>query len=443
MRVQLPERTDRIPLLRDYPAFRRDGLEFWTDTGALGPVVRVRFGTQEFWVVTDPAIVEHVLLTHVKDYPRDRRLMALNRGPGPELMFNTDRWEEWRWRRRILTPAFHRQTIASFGRRIVDHVADACELWLETGSVDLQARMRDMTMGIILDTMFSVTADGDVRRLQRSFEAASDVVSSRASAPVPVPWWVPTPANLELRTLTRYRWRFLADLVRRRVAAGPGADDLLDLLVARHTDEGERRFEEADLVGEMSGIVFAGHETTAETQAWALAEIAAHPEVEERVVEEVDSVLGDRDPTVDDLDAMPYTNRVISETMRLHPAVYVTIREADRDHEVEGVRIPAGTRLVINIRGLHRDPAAWGDDAAMFEPDRFDDEDERHRFQFIPFLAGPKKCLGDTFAMTEMRLTIPTLLRRVRIRPTAGRPAAVGGFTMSMDGGFPVSVTRR
>ena len=441
MTVELPHRPDRVPLLGDYGAFRRDGLEFWTDAGRLGPLAEVRFGTQVFWVVTDPAIAEHVLLTHPRDHPRDRRLMALNRGPGPELMFNTDRWEEWKRRRRVLTPAFHRRTIASFGERFVRHAAAAAESWIEAGRIDLEARMRDLTMGVILDTMFSVTDATEVRELQRSFERASDVVSARASAPLPVPWWLPTPANLELRRLTRFRWRFLSNLVDERLAEGPGSDDLLDLLLVQHADESDG-FGRADLVGEMSGIVFAGHETTAETQAWAIAELVAHPEVEERLLTEIADVLGDRDPSIDDLDRMPYTHLVILEAMRLHPAVYLTIREADVVHEVAGYTIPEGTRLVINIRGLHRDPDAWLD-PDRFEPTRFSDDGGRHRFQYLPFLGGPRKCLGDTFAMTEMRLTLPTLLRRVRVRPTHGMPRPRGGFTLAMDGGFGVEVRPR
>lgn len=442
MTTQLPHRQDRIPILGDYATFRRRGFEFWTEAGRLGPVAEVRFGSQVFWVVTDPAIAEHVLLTHVKDYPRDRRLMALNRGPGPELMFNTDRWDEWRWRRRTLTPAFHRRTIASFGERFVAHSIAAAESWLDAGRIDLQARMRDLTMGIILDTMFSVTDAGDVRELQHSFETASDVVAARASAPVPVPWWLPTPANIELGKLTRYRWRYLAGLISRRVAEGPGSDDLLDLLIAERADDDGAGFGEADLVGEMSGIVFAGHETTAETQSWVLAELTAHPDVEARLLDEIDTVLGDREATIHDLERMPYTDRVIQEAMRLHPAVYLTIREADVEHRVGDLTIPVGTRLVINIRGLHMDPSAW-DQPDRFDPDRFEADGGRHRFQFIPFLAGPKKCLGDSFAMTEMRLVLPTLLRRLRVRPTAGMPTEVGGFTLAMDGGFPVVVEKR
>ncbi len=437
----VPRRPGRLPVVGDYFAFRRDRLGFWTDVGRLGPVVEVRFGTQAFWVVTSPEVAEHVLLGAARDYPRDRRLMALNRGPGPELMFNTDRWEEWRWRRRLLTPAFHRHTVTRFAETMVAHAVRAADEWAEAGTIELQGRMRTLTMRAILETMFSVTRDDEVARLQESFEVSSQVVSGRAAAPVPVPWWLPSPANLRLRRLTRYRWGVLAGIVEERIASGRVRGDLLDLLLARHLTEEERRFGPADLVGEMSGIVFAGHETTAETTTWLLYLLSTHPEVEARLRREMADVLGDRDPTPADVEEMPYLDRVVCETLRLYPPVFLTLREADVTHRVGDLVIPRGTRLVINIRGLHLDPAAWPDPEG-FDPDRFaPGAGSRHRFQFIPFLAGPRKCLGDHFAMLEMRLVVPTLLRRLRLRYAGERPPRPrAGFTMSVDGGMPMWV---
>jgi cytochrome P450 len=435
----------RLPLLGDYLSYRADRLGFWTDVGRNGPLVEVRFGTQRFAVVTDPAIAEHILLTAVKDHPRDRRLMALNRGPGPELMFNTDRWDEWKHRRRILSPGFHRSHIAGFASAIVAGARVTAARLAGEDRADVQAVLRDMTMRIILATMFSVTDEGETRRLQEVFETSSRVVASRASAPVPLPYWVPTPTNFKLRRQLRYKWRTLSRIIRQRVEDGPGRQDLLDLLLARGAGEEGSDLSLRDLVGEMSGIVFAGHETTAETLTWLIYEVSRHPPVEQRLLEEFADVLAGRDPTMDDLAAMPYTERVILETLRLHPPVYLTIREADVDQQLDGFHIPRGTRLVLNIRGLHRDPAAWTD-PDRFDPDRFAPErsSDRHRFQYLPFLDGPKKCLGDTFAMTEMRLVVPVLLGALRFVYEAPEPPEpFAGFTLAVRNGLPMKVRSR
>ena len=139
---------------------------------------------------------------------------------------------------------------------------------------------------------------------------------------------------------------------------------------------------------------------------------------------------------------MPYTQQVISETLRLYPPVYVTLREADADDEFGDYHIAKGTHLVLNIRGLHRDPRYW-DNPEQFNPDRFAPEQtkNRHNFAFIPFLGGPKKCIGDSFAMMEMQLVVPTILQQRRLRyGLPAPPVEKPGFVMEAEGGIEMRV---
>ena len=427
-------RSDRVPFLHDYPAFRRDPIGFWTETGQLGPAVEVRFGpSQRFVVLSDPEIVEHVLLKEVKDHPRDRRVMSVNDSGGPERMFTTDRWEEWKWRRRLMQPAFHRKHIAGFESTIVTQ-AERIASEMAGSVVDLATEMRRMTMRMILETMFSLTSDQDVEDLQAAFEANAEYVFKRSSAPLAVPAWLPTPMAVAQRRSERARLGFLQDIVARRLATGPGSDDLLDMLITARLDDSDHQFSAEQLVAEMSGIVFAGHETTAVTMTWLFYLLDRHRAVLEKLTGEIRHAIGDRSPTVDVLERMPLVDSAVQEAMRLYPAVYVTVREADSAHTVGEFSYEAGTRFLINIRGMHRDPAAW-DEPDEFRPSRFTEGHDRHRFQYIPFLAGPKKCLGDTFAMTEMRLAVPTILARLDLQavdPVEVREAA--GFTMKPAG---------
>jgi cytochrome P450 len=143
-------------------------------------------------------------------------------------------------------------------------------------------------------------------------------------------------------------------------------------------------------------------------------------------------VLAGRLPTLADLDNMPYTHGLIQETLRYYPSVYVTLREAEEDDDYKGYHIPAGTQFVVNIRALHRDPRYW-DEPERFWPERFGGEEAvpRHKFAFMPFLAGPKKCIGDNFAMMEMRLVVPTIMQRLRFQYEAAEPVQEkAGFVM-------------
>jgi cytochrome P450 len=441
-----PRLEGGVPFFAHYLEYRRDPLAFWLRAGRTAPVTQIQFGpAQRFWLITDPEIAEHLLLKAVKDHPRDRRIMALNSRGGPEVMFSTDRWEEWRWRRRLIQPAFHRQHIARFADTIVAHARRVAAEMADAAEVDVEAQTRRLTIRIILETMFSVTDDTAVGRLHANFESGSEFTFRRAAAPVALPLWFPSRSNRTAEVETRERIDVLRSIVESRVGAGPQGDFLDVLITARLDDEeGGHTLSTEQLVHEMSGIVFAGHETTAATLTWLLYLLSTHPEAEALLRTEIADMLGDRPIAFDDLESLPYLDHCVQETLRLYPPVYVTVREADSAGEVAGYRIPKGTRFVVNIRGLHRDPTAWGD-PDTFRPERFAEPGaNRHRFQYLPFLGGPKKCLGDTFAMMEIRLAAATLLQHLSFSYIGGEPARERPtFTMAVDGGMPMRVTRR
>jgi cytochrome P450 len=227
--------------------------------------------------------------------------------------------------------------------------------------------------------------------------------------------------------------------------SGKAKDDLLDMLISAHLDEDGRRFTGHDLVSEMMSILFAGHETTAMTLMWLFYRVSRSPEIEQKLWDEVDGVLNGRLPTLADIDNMPYTHQLIQETLRYYPSVYLTLREAEEDDEFDGYHIPAGTQFVVNIRGIHRDPRYW-DEPERFWPERFggDGTVPRHKFAYIPFLAGPKKCIGDGFAMMEMRLVVPTIMQRLRFQYAAAEPVRErAGFVMETKKPVMMRVDKR
>ncbi len=439
-----PHRRDGVPILRDFLSYRADPLRFWLSSGQIAPIVRIGLGPLlEYWVVTDPDFLQHILQKNVKNYPRERRLSRLNRLDGPELMFNTDSWEEWLWRRRLLQPAFHRQQIAHFAEIMTEEAGRLAAGWQPGQAVNLGHAMKTLTMRIIGRTMFSADVGAETDELQETYELASAFTFERASSIWPPPLWLPLPANRRVKTAVSHRYSLLRRIVEGRLASGEVKGDLLDTLIGAHLEENGRRFSSEDLVGEMGGIVFAGHETTALTMMWLFYLLSQHPDVEARLLAEVEAVVGmDRPPMLDDLARMPYMQQVISETLRLYPPVYVTLREADADDEFGEYHIAKGTHFVLNIRGLHRDPRYW-DNPEQFNPDRFAPEQAKNRdnFAFIPFLGGPKKCIGDSFAMMEMQLVVPTLLQQHRLRyDLAAPPVEKAGFVMEAEGGIEMRV---
>lgn len=418
-----------IPILRNYRQYRADTLNFWLDCARHGPVVRVRFGHRELWVVTDAELLKEMLQTKAKNFPRAKEITAndgINMG---RTVFNAQTWDDWLWRRRLLQPAFHRKQLATFAEDMVDETVQLMAQWQAAKALPMKSVMKDLTMRIIGRTMFSAPLE-QTAVLQHCFEQVSTYAVYRSSVIVKPPTWLPLPLYRRTKTAVRTREQLVGQLVNERLTSGQPQDDLLDMLIAANLEDGTK-FSGENIVHEMISIIFAGHETTSMTLTWIFYLLAQYPNVEKRLRAEVTDVLNGRLPTLADLSHMPYTQWVIQETMRLYPSVYVTLREALEDDSLGSYPIPAGTQFVVNIRGLHRDPRYW-QQPEQFEPERFSPENSlnRPRTAYMPFLIGSRKCIGDAFALMEMQLVVPTILQRWELHPVGEKPREIAGFTM-------------
>ena len=214
------------------------------------------------------------------------------------------------------------------------------------------------------------------------------------------------------------------------------------LLAARDPDTG-RPLTRDEVVSDLAVFLIAGHDTTSTTLTYALWALGHHPELQDRVAHEVGQ-LGDRSLTVDDIPALPFTAQVIHEALRLCPPAAALARLATRDTVVDGFRVERGTNLIVGIYALHRDPALW-DAPETFDPDRFSAERSRgrDRWQFLPFGAGARSCIGDHFAILEATLGLASLLRRRRVTSLDPVFPLALPFTMTAGGPIPARVETR
>ncbi|PRW33565.1 cytochrome P450 [Chlorella sorokiniana] len=232
-------------------------------------------------------------------------------------------------------------------------------------------------------------------------------------------------------------------------AAAVAPQDLLDVLLMA-TDESGVPMTDEELWEDVHDVMGAGHETTATTAAAALYAVSAHPEVEAKLVAELESVLGGRAPTYDDLEKLPYLAAVVKESLRLYPAIPIFPRcAAAADVLPSGHAVHAGDVVFMSTYALHCSPEVW-EDPLRFDPERFLGEREAalHRFQWLPFGAGPRMCLGATFAMMSVSLMVATLLQRCRfrpLRPTTQLIPTAYDITLNFDrtGGLHMEVAPR
>lgn len=438
-------------MVRDLLAIRRDPLRYLEGVVArFGDLVAFPLPRTPVLLVNDPAGVRRVLVENARGYSKATiQYGALSLVTGGGLL--TSDGEEWRRRRRIAQPAFHHGTLdvvaeqaAAAGARVVgafDDHPDGTEL-------DVDAACVQATLEVVGRTLFDADLAADGERVVAAVHDALGVVVQRARTPQPA--WLPTPSARRLARAVATLDRTCADVVRGRRAQGVGGRDrdLLSLLL--RSAEAEGGLTDAQVRDELVTLVIAGHETVASALSWTLLLLADHPRAQQRLHDELDTALADGGaPAWRDLARLPYVRAVVDEALRLFPPAWVVTRRAERADVVCGVRVPAGTLVVVSPWLVHRRAADWPD-PLVFDPDRFATErSATPRGSYLPFGVGPRLCIGRDFAVVEAVLVLATLLRRHRVSlpvDAAGRPRRPhvdASVTLRPRGGLPLVLTRR
>ncbi|TSE00480.1 cytochrome P450 [Skermania sp. ID1734] len=307
--------------------------------------------------------------------------------------------------RKLLGPAFHRAQIRGYADIIAAAARAETARWRPGGRVEVGAAARSITLRVILEAVLGVD---DARRRAEYVGAVSELLNAYTGPLMFLP-------PLRQRFFGRSGWdRFCrardslnglldADLAQRRPATA-GRDIASSLLAA-----GAAR---PELRAQLVTLLIAGHETTATAVGWALYRLHRDPLLLDRVRGELDQHVDSVQPA--QLADLPLLGAVCDEALRLHPPVPIVLRQLTEPLEVRGQRIPAGHVAGVALPLLHTDPAAWGSDAAAFNPDRFDTE-RATPFEFAPFGGGHRRCIGATLAEYEMRIVVATILSQSRL----------------------------
>jgi cytochrome P450 len=404
------------------PDFRRDRLDFLSRCARdYGDIVSLRLGPRRVFLVNLPDAIEAVLVTQSRNFTKHfaLRLNPLVLGKG----LLTSEGDFWLRQRRLAQPAFHRTRIAAYGAVMVDYTQRMLTGWSAGQTCDILTEMMRLTLAIAAKTLFDAEVGAEADTVGTALQLLQANFIARFNSLLPLPVWVPTPNNLRLKRAVRQLDEILYGFIRQRRQSGVDRGDLLSLLLhARDEDDGSRMTDQ-QLRDEAMTLFLAGHETTALTLSWAWYLLATHPEAADRLLAEVRALLDGRAPTVEDLPRLRYTEGVVLEALRLYPPAYVVGREAIRDCEVGGFRVPAGTTLLMSQWVVHRD-ARYFDEPEKFRPDRWvgDLAQQLPKFAFFPFGGGPRICIGNTFAMMETVLVLATIAPRFRFTVLPAHP---------------------
>ncbi|HEX8202777.1 MAG TPA: cytochrome P450 [Isosphaeraceae bacterium] len=425
--------------------FRADRLGFLTDCArAYGDVVAIRLGPARIWVLNHPDLVEEVLVHQNRRFIKHFALRAATPSLGRGLL--TSEGDFWRRQRRLAQPAFQRDRVAAYGRVMVEYTERMLATWADGQARDVQADMMRLTLEIVTKTLFDADIAAESAGIASAMETLMASFTDRVSRLVPLPTWLPVPANVRFREAMRRVETILFGIIAQRRRSGEDHGDLLSMLLHAQDTEGDGRgMTDRQLRDEAVTLFMAGHETTANTLAWIWLLLARHPEAEARLHAELDAVLGGRAPTVADLPRLPYTDWVVTEALRVLPTVWLLGREAIEPTVIGGYRVPKGTTLWMSQWVLHRD-ARWFTEPESFRPERWADGLAKRipRYAYFPFGGGPRVCIGNHFAQMEAVLLLATIARRYRVRvPEGAVVTPIPTMTLRPEGGVPAVLQRR
>ncbi|MCB9665104.1 MAG: cytochrome P450 [Alphaproteobacteria bacterium] len=414
-----------------------------------GDVFEVAVGRKRMLFAMHPDAVQQVNVTNRKNYDKlgsydGVRDYILGQG----LVGSTG--ELWLRQRRLMAPFFTTKGVQDYAEimlRDSEALGDRWDGLARSGEeVEIAEEMTQVTASIILRAMFSTGEMEEILRMKEAVETIISFANDRLAAPG-LPLWVPTAANRRYKEARDFAHRTISGIIadRRTVDASVWPDDLLTRLMRARDEETGEPMSELLLRDESITIFFAGHETTARTMTFAWLALGQHPEVATRLHAELDAVIGDREPTVDDLRRLPYTLQVVKEVMRVYPAAPFYMRDAVGPDTIGGFDVAPGTGVMVSPYWTHRHPDFW-EDPETFDPDRWtpDLEKARHRFAYHPFAAGPRTCLGNHFSLLETHLMLAVLAHRFapRLRPGFVPQVEMQGV-LGLANGLPMVVEAR
>jgi cytochrome P450 len=411
------------------------------DAARADGLIRFRFAGDTCWVVTDPKWARQVLTSPPDVVGRSTSFRKLGLIIGRSLL--TTEGPEHRLRRRQMQPAFHRERLNSYADSIVAAAKATDAEWRADTPVQMDRDMAALTMDAIGSAVLGLDgralAPSVGRALEQMMRAMPLMFLPKtdwlADKPVPGLGWLRRSIELLMGIAQQGATTSDAELVRSLRTA---VDDLPQL-----SDD--------DVRDELLTLLMAGHETTAVTLTWLWWLLDQHPDVGDRMCREIVEVIGDRDPTYDDVERLHFTQAVVAETLRIRPAAWINEREVTGELALGPYRPPKGDLILIPTWVLQRDDRSWSEPEA-FRPERWLDSDGRYdekapgqpRGAYLPFGAGAHACIGQSFAWIEAVLALAVLVPNWR--PTLAPEAKIGiraSVTLRPAHGMPMLLNAR
>jgi len=371
-----------------------------------GDIVRVKSKTRrsDSYLVNNPEHIKHILLKNYQNYNKgvgfERVKMLLGNG-----IIVSD-GDFWRKQRRMIQPAFSKAMIATQVEMVQNCNLQRLDKWTALldadghAEIDISYEASDLALDIVLRLLFSDDVD-----------ALLDEVGENPFA------FLTDDPTRDIKVVLKYRslMSLLLEVIQARRTSTKEYNDFVSVFIDARDKETGDAMTDKEILDEVMTMIVAGHETSAITLTWVWYFIAKHQFVEQAVQDELNQAGIDGAPAVSDLENLGYIKQVTEEALRIYPPVWMFSRKAIEDDQVGDYFIPAGADIFLSPYYLHRNTDYW-EQVEEYRPQRFTAEaqKQRHKFSYLPFSAGPRRCIGDHFAMVEMQIHIGLMAQKFR-----------------------------
>ncbi len=380
-----------------------------------GDIARFRLLHIDSALVVKPEYIQEVLVTQAKKFHKAERDKAiLRKFLGNGILLSEGNYHTRQ--RRLVQPAFHANRIQAYADTMVAFTRRMLDTWADGSVQAVDVAMRQVTMEIVAKSLFDADMSGEGSTIGHAIETLQRVAGYDFRVQNLIPDWLPLPRNRERAQAGAVLNDLLTAIINERRQTGEDHGDLLSMLLLSE-DENGNRMTDQEARDEAVTLFAAGHETTSNALAWIWYLLAQHPEIEKRLHDEVDRVLGNRPATLADLPQLDYVRMVVKEALRLYPPAWtLNARQPIEDVNIDGYVIPKGVNVFVSPYAVQRNPRYF-DDPLKFDPERFQPELEKHipRYAYFPFGGGPRVCIGNSFALLEAQLIVATIAQQCRL----------------------------
>jgi cytochrome P450 len=401
---------------------RNDLLSIWDENSFSDEFTSQKILKQHVFVANSPDTIRYVMVENKDNYERKSPQMkrALEPLLGDGLFISEG--DTWASRRKIQTPLFDHSHIKMFSKVMISTITEMADEWqshVDGAQLNVHTEMGKLAAEIISRTLFGekLGAENSTAVVNAFADYQSVVKQMALSNFLGLPDWFPNVNGKigKARKAAKTIHNAVDEIIAKAEKEGQEGTMVAEFIKANQSDNGLDTMTRKQIRNELIVLFMAGHETTANVLAWTWYLISQSPDVEKKLHEELDHVLEGRTPEMEDIENLEYTRAILDETMRLYPPVPILSRQALKEDEIRGKKIPAGSLMLIVPWLIQRHKKFWKNPDS-FIPERFMPGAKKPiKFTYIPFSAGPRVCIGKNFGITESVLAVAILAQRFRL----------------------------